>query len=61
MSDLCFLLSFLRDGKLCGIDLLNEIKCMLYFCFLSKMKAIHQLLTCTGVNVAEEKRVEQGC
>lgn len=27
------LLSFLRDGKLNGIDLLNEIKCILYVCF----------------------------
>ena len=45
MSDLCFLLNFLRDGKLCGIDLLNEIKCILYLCFLNKVKVIHQLLT----------------
>lgn len=31
--------------KLCGIDLLNEIKCILCLYFLNKMKAIRQLLT----------------
>lgn len=44
MSYVCFLLSFLRDGKLSGIDLLNEIKCILYLCFSNKMKEVHQLL-----------------
>lgn len=45
--DLCLLFSKLskRDGKLIGIDLLNEIKCILCPRFLNNTKEVNWVLT----------------